>query len=71
MEWLVLAVRKAHGTSPAVWCLGFHISTAGVWVLSLVRELGSYMEYGLAKRKTNLNVVIMMVMRPYYGGGWW
>lgn len=53
------------GLPRAVWCLGFYISTAGVWVLSLVRELGSYMEYGLAKRKTNLNVVIMMVMSDH------
>lgn len=71
MEWLVLAERKAHGTPPAVWCLGLHTSTAGVWVLSLVRGLGSCMKYGLAKRKTNLNVVIMMGMTPCYGGGWW
>ena len=48
--------------------LGLHISTAGVWVPSLVWELGSCMKYGLAKRKKNLNVVIMMVMRPYSGG---
>ena len=56
---------------PGSLVLGTHTSTAGVWVLSLVRDLGSCMKYGLARRKTNLNVVIMMVMRPYYGGGWW
>ena len=42
--------NKTIWTSPAVQWLRLHLSMQGMWVQSLIRELGSHMPWGEVKK---------------------